>query len=1306
MGRLAAIFERLGEISRPVPVEQAAWALASTEDVGAELCLTHDLLERIVSHLAAQDVAALSCTCTLLRPLSASTYPGIALTLYPHQKASLHFMMTSEASDWRGGILADEPGTGKTVTVLALLGKTAGLQTRPLADLERSRIDAADQVWASLALPYKRELVYAILKDLRSRCGRGYALFASSGREAAAKLEGYPTLVPSPPDDYETLRADRAIGRFPTRSAFDAAVRAVPRAASTYWSSAVAARSHPAGAPAAAEIAHAATRLAEAVEATLDAHRPRPEGPPPPLRSRATLLVVPRPLLQHWKEQIEWHVQRHALQGAVLVDAVAEGKGDKRARASTLGDQYSASELAAASVVITSAERLSMEQRHASATGEQSLLCGVNWVRLVCDEGQFLGGGALTHCKVLLHAIPAERRWVLSGTPARGTSDRDGCSTLGGLLSFLRHPRGREWAGVARRFLRQTTGAEAASAEDELFHFLAPLMVRQLKSKIQVPKPIRSTILLECSVAEQLAYNSLVSYIQANLVLTGLQGASDGAGADVSLLHHSNLRSARKAIDNLRLASNGGGKQVATLLPAYFRECRGWLIERYGAPEHAVRRATHFMESAQRGQALPCDRCGLPLLMLLVMPLCGHLCCPECLQSEAVAATAVASSVACSTRGTATDPHSATDEPTAAASRRLCGCPVCLTPLPEVQYLKCPRCDDVECEHVHETRVPATAHPIDAFAYLQPGFDLQWQETLQEAEARALAEWYERQRREERQPPASRSVVPRPRAVFADFTVGSGGSSSSTGGGGGSGSSYSSDADAAASTVGQLSSALVPTGGGHMPLQHTKAAHIIGAIAALRLEERRATEATQLGRPFTSESFDGRPVRVAVYSESRRTLDQLGHFLYLRFGDDAIAQFWGQYRDTELRKFRTGHVQFWRCQRCPTRHDTMTAAGAAAAAGGAGGREVEFPELRCYGKHLTLEVATEHAAPGIAAAAPFRLVVNEEDVRLPGEAAFVQGTQWTVGQLVETRVPSVTHATLGPWVPARIRSFSKCGGRMGEQAWCTRKVDCFVLLLTRDGRVGLDLSMLTHLYLADQCWDPAVEAQVISRAFRMGATGPCRIEQLLMRGTLEHALHRATRGGEADAAALVGAAPLAEADEATRKRAEELGRESHAGGYTDALASAKADAKAAATADAMADLDADAEETPSATSGSGGRGAAASAADTCAAVDGEPSMALSSKALGKRRVSDGLPPAAAKRICFEDALASDGTPTPGDVEVDQHGGGAGRGVPNHDGMASAVSAASAASSHLLLPLAPLGEEAKVHGLLRAMTFLR
>ena len=43
-----------------------------------------------------------------------------------------------------------------------------------------------------------------------------------------------------------------------------------------------------------------------------------------PLPSRCTLLVVPRPLLQHWAEQIAWHLTSHALDGEVLIDGETE----------------------------------------------------------------------------------------------------------------------------------------------------------------------------------------------------------------------------------------------------------------------------------------------------------------------------------------------------------------------------------------------------------------------------------------------------------------------------------------------------------------------------------------------------------------------------------------------------------------------------------------------------------------------------------------------------------------------------------------------------------------------------------------------------------------------------------------------------------------------------------------------------------------------------------------------------------------------------------------------------------------------
>ena len=1048
MARLAAVFEALGNIDRPVSNVHSGW----TTPTGATL--DSDTAENICSRLLPRDLAALGSTCSALHAVAACIYPGIRLRLYPHQRASLAFMLRSEAGELRGGALADEPGTGKTVTMITLICRTAGLRTAPQSDAKQLRLDAAEEEWANLDLPFRRQLVYAVLKATRIACPRGYALFGSSIKEAADQLPHYRELVPEPPEDFEALRRDACIATFKSRTALDVAVLAVPFAAMGYWSSTAAAAWHPEGPEAAADLALEARRLLEAVNIALDRHRPNATAAPPPLRSGATLLVVPKPLLHHWREQIEWHVDQTCLGGEVLIDGYGEGRRNGSARAKSLRELYSPARLADAAVIVTSSERLSMEQRHATASGQPSVLCEVHWLRLVIDEGHYLGGGALTNTKVLLDALPAERRWILSGTPAKATSDADGTATLGGLLAFLRDSRRDSWPGLSRRFLH---GAEGA--HDELVEYLAPVMVRHLKARIKVPLPIRRKVMLDCSPTERLAYNSLVSYIQANLVLTSLKGAELGAGSDVSLLHASNLRSARAAIENIRLTCNGGGKQVASLSAEYYFEAQMWLKERYRAPKHAVERARHFMDSAQEGEPLPCDVCALPLLLLLVMPTCGHLVCPECVGSDG--------------RG------------------HLTCCPVCREELPPVRYPKCQKCDDVRCSHGGE-RVMVTAHPLDGFAYLQPGFDLQWAETLREREARALADSYVRQRREE----AGRAGAP---SASAPSTLVRGGdacyrcASSSSGGGDVGGASAGAEVNSAA-RVGDATA-----------LSHTKADYIINSIAELRRVERDARAARAAGLPRRA-GHDERPLRVAVYAESRKMLDALGHFLYLRFGDDAIAQFWGQWRSSELDKFRSSRVRHWRCTRCPPRHDRAFA----------DGREIEFPETRCYGRHLWVDLAAEHAPSGTLSegATSFQVLVNEEDTRRVGELSFVQGTVWSVGMAVETRVRTPS-GTLGPWVGGRLARFGKCGAKMPDGTpWKMRSVDCFVLLLTRDGSHGLDLSMLTHMYLADQVWDPAVEHQLVSRAYRMGATGPVTVYQLLMRSTLEETLHQMVTGAK------------------------------------------------------------------------------------------------------------------------------------------------------------------------------------------------
>ena len=59
--------------------------------------------------------------------------------------------------------------------------------------------------------------------------------------------------------------------------------------------------------------------------------------------------------------------------------------------------------------------------------------------------------------------------------------------------------------------------------------------------------------------------------------------------------------------------------------------------------------------------------------------------------------------------------------------------------------------------------------------------------------------------------------------------------------------------------------------------------------------------------------------------------------------------------------------------------------------------------------------------------------------------------------------------------------------------WQVVNEDASILLLGEDGSHGLDLSFATHLFLVKHIDDPALESQIISRAHRMGATGPVEV---------------------------------------------------------------------------------------------------------------------------------------------------------------------------------------------------------------------
>eukprot|EP00966_Prymnesium_polylepis_P214955 4978459-Prymnesium_polylepis.1 len=133
----------------PLAEENAAAAAAAAAAEGVQfhqaltlssLCTTPDYVDVLASHIVSRaDVARLGCTNHTINAAvrrAPFNYLGLFRTpfgleqgcrLEPHQERSLRHMLAAEAPpNWRfgelrGGILGDDPGLGKTVTMLALI---------------------------------------------------------------------------------------------------------------------------------------------------------------------------------------------------------------------------------------------------------------------------------------------------------------------------------------------------------------------------------------------------------------------------------------------------------------------------------------------------------------------------------------------------------------------------------------------------------------------------------------------------------------------------------------------------------------------------------------------------------------------------------------------------------------------------------------------------------------------------------------------------------------------------------------------------------------------------------------------------------------------------------------------------------------------------------------------------------------------------------------------------------------------------------------------------------------------------------
>lgn len=494
-----------------------------------ELLFRPDYQDSIAKHIISRaTLYNLLCTCKRLRDAlwrdqMAISFLGLFRTefgeenscrLVPHQRRSLRHMIAAEAPpNWtfgqlRGGILADDPGLGKTVTMLALIVYSVG--SRPTMPAEFWGTSAG---WQALRLnPEARRALLPLLNHLRRK-------WAPIGAHPAfCALQRFQDKGPQADDEYPTLESCEA----ELRGCLDVAVAGDAAA-------------HPDALPYGKHGRAAWTKgLLEPVRVGLNRIRagldPRQRSFFQSLLGRralfersllaaaTTLVVVPEALLEHWFEQLRRHVDLRCLERhghahtAVWIDGVGDMANVREFRlksAANMDDVADEYTLASYAIVLTTYERCAREQSRSHCQYEgpphphPSPLMRLRWLRLVVDEGHELGKHELEPANLFIASLPAERRWVMSGTPTvdgEGTAGAEGAlMQLHRLLAFLREPSyGVEpssgHAGGEALWRREVAAAltrDPAAVRARLTALLQPLMVRHTKADLQLPEPTR-----------------------------------------------------------------------------------------------------------------------------------------------------------------------------------------------------------------------------------------------------------------------------------------------------------------------------------------------------------------------------------------------------------------------------------------------------------------------------------------------------------------------------------------------------------------------------------------------------------------------------------------------------------------------------------------------------------------------------------------------------------------------------------------------------------------------------------------------
>ncbi|XP_059447014.1 F-box protein At3g54460 isoform X2 [Corylus avellana] len=319
--------------------------------------------------------------------------------------------------------------------------------------------------------------------------------------------------------------------------------------------------------------------------------------------SRATLIVVPANLVDHWKTQIEKHVSPRQLRVFVWTD-------HRKPAVHSLAWDYD--------IVITTFNRLSAEWD----PRKKSVLVQVHWLRVILDEGHSLGSSvSLTNKLQLAVSLVASNRWILTGTPTPNTPNSQ-LSHFHPLLKFLHEEafgqNQKSWeAGILRPF---EAGME--EGRSRLLHLLHKCMISARKMDLHsIPPCIKKVTFLNFTEEHARSYNELVVTVRRNILMADWNDPSHVE----SLLNPKQWKFRSATVRNVRLSCCVAGHIKVTEAGEDIQETMDVLVEKGLDPtsEEYAHIKSHLLCG---GNCVRCQEwCRLPA----ITP-CRHLLCLDC----------------------------------------------------------------------------------------------------------------------------------------------------------------------------------------------------------------------------------------------------------------------------------------------------------------------------------------------------------------------------------------------------------------------------------------------------------------------------------------------------------------------------------------------------------------------------------------------------------------------------------------------------------------------------------------------------